>query len=82
VAVSKFAVSPTVGGTLMEAVAEDWTAGLPCDVAIAVRFRVPGSAKLIGPVVIGTTCDAPGASVTWVVPRVATSPAGPATARL
>ena len=58
------------------------TAELVCDVAVTVRFREPGVAKLTALVVIGTTCDAPAASVTDVVLRLATSAAGPARLRL
>ena len=76
------AVTLWVDGIVRSAVAAFWTAGLLLDVAAAVRFRVPGKAKSTAPVVIGTTCDAPGASVTLVAPRLATSAAGPARARL
>ncbi len=73
---------PVVGTIVRLVEPLDWTAGSACDVAVAVRVRAPGRAKLTAPVVIGTTCEPPGASVTSVEPRLATSAAGPASARL
>ena len=59
------------------------TAGLVCDVAIAIRFREPGTAKLTAPVRDRDRLRGAGASVTDVVcARVATSAAGPPSVRL
>src|SRR5438270_8849062 len=76
-----WAVMPWLVGMLSEAVAPDLTAGSVCEVAMAANCKSPGEAKLTAPVVIGIHCDSPGASVTVVVPRLATRAAGPPRAR-
>lgn len=58
------------------------TAELFCDVAVTVRFREPGRAKLTALVVIETTWWAPAARVTDGMLRLATTAAGPARVRL
>src|SRR4051812_45223568 len=60
-----------------DAAAADRTNGLVRDVAAAVRLSEPGTANPTAEVVIGTVTEAPGARVTWLVPRVATRAAGP-----
>src|SRR5262249_6434936 len=58
------------------------TAGSACEVAVAVRGSEPGTANTTASVLIGTTCEAPGASVTRSVASCATSAAGPPRARV
>src|SRR5579863_7392221 len=66
---------------LSAAVAALCTAGAVSDVAVATRGNDPGTAKLTALVVIDTSCETPGASVTLLVPRVAARAAGAARAR-
>ena len=49
------AVIPFVWGMARSAEAAPWMAGLLVEVAMAMRFRLPCTAKLTAPVVIGTT---------------------------
>ena len=60
------AVRPEVAAIVRLAWVLAVTAELVCEVAVTVRFREPGTAKLTALVVIGTTCEAPAASVTEV----------------
>jgi hypothetical protein len=59
-----WAVRPLMTGTVTAAEALSRTSGLASDRANALRSNVPGTAKLTAPVVIVTTREAPGASVT------------------
>ena len=54
------AVRPWVARIERLDVAAPLTAVLVRDVAIAVRFKAPATAKLTAPVVMATDCEAPG----------------------
>ncbi len=49
------AARPNVPGMARSADAAPWMAGLLAEVAIAMRFKLPCTAKSTAPVVIGTT---------------------------
>src|SRR5262249_20615950 len=68
---------PWVAPMVTVALALFCTAGLPREVATAVRLRPPATAKVMAPTLMGTICDAPGARLTALVPRLATTAAGP-----
>ena len=72
---------PRVTGMERLAVALARTAEFVCEAATAINDSEPGTAKLTGPVLMETICEAPAASVTEVVASLATRPPGPVTDR-